>query len=111
MIVFILPMFYNNNNNNNNNNNHNNNNNNNRKNNNNNNNNTLSNENHSRHVNNTRNTVLILADSIVKNINGYLLTNKLQNKKLVKVRLFSGAKVSCMYDMSNQQFENLIRTT
>ena len=98
MIVFILPMFYDNNNNNNNNNRNNN-------------NNTLSNVNHSRHVNNTINTVLILADSIVKNVNGYLLTNKLQSKKLIKVRLFSGAKVSCMCDMSNQQFENLIRTT
>ena len=32
------------------------------------------------------------------NVNGYLLTKKLRNKKLVKVRLFSGAKVRCMYN-------------
>ena len=34
----------------------------------------------------------------VKNINGYLITIKLWNKKLIRVRLFSGAKVICMYD-------------
>ena len=65
---------------------------------NNNNSNTLNNENHSRHVNNTINTVFILGDSIVKNVNGYLLTKKLRNKKLIKVRSFSGAKVTYMYD-------------
>ena len=54
--------------------------------------------NHARHVNNTRNTVLILGDSIAKNINGYLLAKKLQNKKLIKVTSFSGAKVRCMFD-------------
>ena len=42
--------------------------------------------------------MFILGDSIVKNVNGYLLTKKLQNKKLIKVRLFIGAKVSCIYD-------------
>ena len=42
--------------------------------------------------------VFILGDSIVKNVNGYLLTKKLQHKKLIKVRLSSGAKVSCMSD-------------
>ena len=51
-----------------------------------------------RHVNNTTNTVFTLGDSIVKNVNGYLLTKKLRNKKLIKVRSFSGAKVNCMYD-------------
>ena len=56
------------------------------------------NENHSRQVNNVRNTVFILGDSIVKNVNGYLLTKKLRHKRLVKVRSFSGTKVSCMYD-------------
>ena len=38
--------------------------------------------------------MFILGDSIVKNVNGYLLTKKLQHKKLIKI----GAKVSCMYD-------------
>ena len=42
--------------------------------------------------------MFILGDSIVKKVNGYLLTKKLRNKKLIKVRSFSGAKVSCMYD-------------
>ena len=51
-----------------------------------------------RHVNNTTNTVFTLGDSIVKNVNGYLLTKKLRIKKLIKVRSFSGAKVNCMYD-------------
>ena len=35
---------------------------------------------------------------IVKNVNGYLLMKKLRNKKVIKVRLFSGTKVNCMYD-------------
>ena len=63
-----------------------------------NNNNPHNNENHSRHVNNTRSTVFILEHSFVKSVNGYLSTKKLQNKKLIKVRSFSGTKVSCMYD-------------
>ena len=64
----------------------------------NNNNNPFDNENHVRHINNTRNTVFILGDSIVKNLNGYLLAKKMRDKKLIKVRSFSGANVSCMYD-------------
>ena len=55
----------------------------------NNNNNPLNNENHSSHVSNTRNTLFILRDSIAKNVNGYLFTKKLRNKKLIKVRWFS----------------------
>ena len=42
--------------------------------------------------------MFILGDSILKNVNGYLLTKILRNKKLIKVRSFSGGKVSCMYD-------------
>ena len=41
---------------------------------------------------------IILGDSILKNINSYLLTKKMQNEKLIKVRSFSRAKVICMYD-------------
>ena len=52
----------------------------NRGNNNNNNNNPLDNENHVRHVSNTRHTVFILGDSIVKNLNGYLLTKIAKQK-------------------------------
>ena len=41
------------------------------------NNNPLDNENHGRHVNNTRNTKFIVEDSIVLNLNGYVLTKKI----------------------------------
>ena len=54
-----------------------------------NNNNPFNKENHARHVNKTRNTVFTFGDSLNK---------KMQNKKLIKVRLFSVAKVTCMYD-------------
>ena len=36
-------------------------------------------------------TVHILGDSMVKKLNGYLLTKKVRHKFLVKVRPFSGA--------------------
>ena len=42
--------------------------------------------------------VYILGDSIVKKLNGYLLTRKIEHKHLVKVCSFSGAKISCMTD-------------
>ena len=61
-------------------------------------NNPLDNENHVKRVNSAKNAVFILRDSIVKIVNRYLLKKKLQNKKLIKVRSSSGAKVSCMYD-------------
>ena len=35
---------------------------------------------------------------MVKKLNGYLLTRKIKHKHLVKVRSFSGAKISCMTD-------------
>ena len=41
-------------------------------------------------------TVYILGDSMVKKLNWYFLTKKVRHKFLVKVRPFSGAKVSCM---------------
>ena len=40
----------------------------------------------------------ILSDSMTKKLNGYLLTKKIRHKHLVKVRSFSGAKISCMTD-------------
>ena len=40
----------------------------------------------------------ILGDSIVKKLNGYLLTRKIKHKHLAKVRSFSGSKISCMTD-------------
>ena len=42
--------------------------------------------------------MFILGDSIVKNVNGYLLTKKLRNRELIKVRSLSEAKINCMYD-------------
>ena len=35
---------------------------------------------------------------MVRKLNGYLLTRKIKHKHLVKVRSFSGAKISCMTD-------------
>ena len=43
-------------------------------------------------------TVYILRDSMVKKLNGYLLTKKVRHKFLVKVCPFTGAKESCMVD-------------
>ena len=47
---------------------------------------------------NSKETVFILGDSMVKKINGFLLTRKLKHKSLVKVRPFSSAKVRCLHD-------------
>ena len=46
----------------------------------------------------SKETVLILGDSMVKKLNGFLLTRKLKHKCLVKVRPFNSAKVRCMHD-------------
>ena len=46
----------------------------------------------------SKKTVFILGDSMVKKLNGFLLTRKLNHKCLVKVRPFSSANVRCMYD-------------
>lgn len=42
--------------------------------------------------------VFIIGDSMVKKVNGFLLTKKVNHKCLVKVRSFSGAKVRCLHD-------------
>ena len=42
--------------------------------------------------------IYILGDSMIKKLNGYLLTRKIKHKHLVKVRSFSRAKISCMTD-------------
>ena len=47
---------------------------------------------------NSKETVFILGDSMVKKLNGFLLTRKLKHKCLVKVGPFSSAKVRCMHD-------------
>ena len=46
---------------------------------------------------------------MVKKLNGYLLTKKVRHKFLVKVRPFSGAKVSCMVDHIKAQLIFLVR--
>ena len=51
--------------------------------------------------------VFILGDSIVKNFNGYILTKKLQNKKLIKIRSLSGARLSFMYDQIKPKIREL----
>ena len=50
---------------------------------------------------NSKETVFILRDSMVKKLNGFLLTRKLTHKCLVKVRSFNSAKVRCMHDHAN----------
>ena len=42
--------------------------------------------------------LFILGDSMVKKLNGFLLTRKLNRKCLAKVRTFNLAKFRCMYD-------------
>ena len=47
---------------------------------------------------NPKEALIILTDSMVKKLNGFLLIRKLNQKCLVKVRPFSSAKVRCMHD-------------
>ena len=42
--------------------------------------------------------IYTLGDSMIKKLNDYFLTRKVRHKYLIKVRSFSGAKVSCMVD-------------
>ena len=56
------------------------------------------NRNNENRNNKNKTNVYILGDSIVKKLNGYLLTRKMKHKHLVKVRSFSEAKISCMTD-------------
>ena len=56
------------------------------------------NRNNENRDNKNKTNVYILGYSIVKKLNGYLLTRKIKHKHLVKVRLFSGVKISCMTD-------------
>ena len=48
--------------------------------------------------NNNKTNAYILSDSMVKKLNGYLLTKKIRHEHLVKVRSFSGVKIICMTD-------------
>ena len=49
-------------------------------------------------VTNAKDTVFILEDSVVKEVNGLKLTRNINHKYLVKVRSFFSARVSCMND-------------
>ena len=46
----------------------------------------------------SKETVFILGDSVVKKVNCFLLTRKLNYKCLVKVWPFNSAKIRCMHD-------------
>ena len=46
----------------------------------------------------SKKTVFIVGDSMIKNIDGYLLTKSINRKSLVKVRPFTTAKTADMYD-------------
>ena len=48
--------------------------------------------------NKNKTNVCIVGDSMIKKLNGYLLTRKIKHKHLVKLRSFLGAKISCMTD-------------
>ena len=45
-----------------------------------------------------KSSTFIMGDSMVKKLNGYLLTKKIKHKGIVKVRRFTTAKISCMQD-------------
>ena len=46
----------------------------------------------------SKKTVFIVGDSMIKNIDGYLLTKSINRKSLVKVRPFTTAKTTDMHD-------------
>ena len=63
------------------------------------------NNNNENRNNKIKTNVCILGDSMVKKLNGYLLTRKIRHKHLVKVRSFSGAKINFMTDHVKPTFE------
>ena len=56
------------------------------------------NKNNENRNNKNKTNVYILGDNMVQKLNDYLLARKIRHKYLVKVRSFSGAKISCMTD-------------
>ena len=48
--------------------------------------------------NNNKKSVFILGNSIVKNLNRFLITKAINQKCIVKVQPFGSAKVQCVYD-------------
>ena len=59
---------------------------------------TSRNNNNENRNNKNKTNVYILGKRMVKKLNGYLLTRKIRHKHFVKVRSFSGTKISCMTD-------------
>ena len=49
-------------------------------------------------VKKSKETVFVVGDSMIKKIDGYLLTRSINHKFLVKVRPFTTAKTIGMYD-------------
>ena len=67
----------------------------------------IDNSNRSTSSSNSKETVFILGDSMVKKVNGFYLTRNIKHKFLVKVRPFSSAKTRCMYDHANPTIREL----
>ena len=55
----------------------------------------------------SKETVFILGDSMVKKLNSFFLTRKLNHKCLVKVRPFNLANVRCMYNHAKPTIRDL----
>ena len=53
---------------------------------------------------NSKETVFILGDGMVKKVNGFYLTRIIKHKFLVKVRPFSSVKTRCTYYLAKQTF-------
>ena len=56
---------------------------------------------------NSKETVFILGDNMVKKVNGFYLTRNIKHKFLVKVRPFSLTKTRCMYDHAKPTIREL----
>ena len=67
----------------------------------------IDNNNRSTSSSNSKETVFILGDSMVKKVNGFYLTRNIKHKFLVKVRLFGSAKTRCMYDHAKPTIREL----
>ena len=65
------------------------------------------NRNNENRNNKNKTNVYVLGDSIIKKLNGYLLTRKIKHKHLVKVRSFSVAKISCMTDLVKPPLQDI----
>ena len=59
---------------------------------------------------NSKETVFILGNWMVKKLNGFSLRRKLNHKCLVKVRPFSSEKVRCMHDHLKLTVRDLFQT-